>query len=92
MISRSFIYKRTLTQSVIYFPYGIWSTFVGAYIRIIGDSKLTMLLRKISNLTLSIINHSRLNNIDTNSNLISEINTNSNSSIGITGNSIIQVG
>lgn len=91
MISRSFIYKRTLTTSAIYFPYGLWSVFVNAYIRIIGDSELTMLLYKISNLTLSIVNHSRLNNINTRSELVTEIETNSNSSIGITGNSIIQV-
>jgi hypothetical protein len=88
MISRSFIYRRTLTNSVIYFPFGF---VVDIYIHIIGDSKLTMFLRKVSNLTLSIVNHSRLNNIDVNSNLVTEINSNSGTSINIIGNSTLQV-
>ena len=87
MISKSFIYKRTLTQSVIYFPYGFWGSI---YIRIVGDSKITMLLREISSLTLQIVNHSRLNSIKRDSD-IKNINTDSILSSGVIGNSTVQV-
>lgn len=88
MISRSFIYKRTLTQSAIYFPYG-W--LVDVYTRITDGSGLTMVLRAISNLTMNIVKPSVLGNISRESELVTEFSVNSKTSKTITGNSIIRI-
>lgn len=86
MISRSFIYKRTLTNSAIYFPF----RFIYV-VRIIGSSLLTVVLNKISNLTIKMTEYSRLNNINKNSDLVVIDKVDSKASVSIIGNSTIQV-